>query len=165
MAVVFDGWRGRVSVARSLGVDRWNDREEVLEFVVVVFGRRDGFIQWVEDRGVVRTKREFRDHMREVEALPCQWIDLIALSDWRRRREIRTAMIQMRRKLRIPMSSRRDMEIPLDLIPLQTAIDPTRVGLFPPTHPRALGELLAGIAPHLAQDMVHMRIRLLLRQP
>lgn len=67
VAVMFDRRRGCVGVPRSLGVDGWNDRQEVLEFVVVGFGRGDGFVQWIEDRRVVRTEREFRDHMREIE--------------------------------------------------------------------------------------------------
>ena len=72
-----------------------------------------------------------------------------------------TAMIQMRCKLRIPMSSGRDMEIPLHLIPLQTPIDPTRIRLLPPPQLWPLRKLLARIPPHLPEHMADMRILLL----
>lgn len=67
MVVLLDGGWGRVGVARAFGIDGWDDREEVLEFVVVGFAGGDGFIERVEDRGVVRAEGEFGDHVREVE--------------------------------------------------------------------------------------------------
>ena len=73
-------------------------------------------------------------------------------------------MIQMRRKFLIPMPAGRDMKVPLDLIPLQAPINATRIGLLAPPHARALGELLPGVAPDLAQNMMHMRVGLLLRE-
>lgn len=74
-------------------------------------------------------------------------------------------MIQMRRHLLIPMSPRRNMEIPLHLIPLQAAIYPTRIRSFPPPQRRALSKLAPRIPPHLPKDMMHMRILLLTTQP
>ena len=70
-------------------------------------------------------------------------------------------MVQMRRKLRIPMPSGRDMEIALHLIPLQTPIDPTRIRLLPPPQLWPLRKLLARIPPHLPEHMADMRILLL----
>lgn len=69
-------------------------------------------------------------------------------------KNIHTAMIQMVPKLHIPMPSRRDMEIPLDFIPLQAAKHPTRTA--PP--PRGPLELLLPLS--LAQDMANMRVAL-----
>ena len=76
-----------------------------------------------------------------------------------------TAMIQMRRKLRIPMSSGRDVKIPLHLIPLQTSINPARIRLLPPPQLRPLSKLLARIPPHLPEHMADMRILLLRLDP
>ena len=72
-------------------------------------------------------------------------------------------MIQMLPKLHIPMSPRRNMKIPLHLIPLQTPKDPTRLRLHPPFHPRRPFKLPL-LTPHLPQHMSHMRILLLLPQ-
>lgn len=74
-------------------------------------------------------------------------------------------MRQMLAHLPISMSTRGDMEIPLHLIPLQTPINPTSIRLIAPAHPRALRELAPRVAPHLAHDVVHMRVRLLRAQP
>lgn len=76
-----------------------------------------------------------------------------------------TRMIQMRRHLLIPVSTRRDMKVPLHLIPLQTPVNPTRVRALPPAHPRPLRKLAPRIPPHFTQDMMHMRILLLRTQP
>lgn len=51
----------------ALGVDCGNDVEEVLEFVVVLFGRGHCHVQWVEERWIVRTKGEFSYHVSKVE--------------------------------------------------------------------------------------------------
>lgn len=74
-------------------------------------------------------------------------------------------MRQMLPQLPISMSTRRDMEIPLHFIPLQTPINPTSIRLLPPTHARTLRKLLLRIAPDLAHDMVYMRVLLLRAQP
>lgn len=71
----------------------------------------------------------------------------------------------MRRKLRIPMSSGRDVKIPLHLIPLQTSINPARIRLLPPPQLRPLSKLLARIPPHLPEHMADMRILLLRLDP
>lgn len=63
------------------------------------------------------------------------------------------------------MSTRRDMEIPLHLIPFQTPINPTSIRLLAPAHPRALSKLPPRVAPYLAHDMVHMCVLLLRAQP
>lgn len=73
-------------------------------------------------------------------------------------------MVQMRRHLPIPMPTRSNVEIPLHLIPLKTAIDPARIRTLAPAHPRALGKLPPRIAPHFTQNMVHTRIVLLRAQ-
>ena len=57
-----------VDGAGALGVDRRYDGEEVLVFVVVGFGRRDGFVEGVEDGWVVRAEGKFVDYVREVES-------------------------------------------------------------------------------------------------
>jgi len=75
-------------------------------------------------------------------------------------KETRTLMSQMLPKLHIPMAPRRDMKIPLHLIPLQTPINPTTIRLDPPSHPRRLLKLPPPL-PHLPQHMSHMRILLL----
>lgn len=67
VAVLLDGGWGRVRVARAFGVDGRDHREEVLEFVVVGLAGRDGFVERVENRGVVRAEGEFGDHVGEVE--------------------------------------------------------------------------------------------------
>lgn len=48
-------------------VKGWYDGEEVLEFVVVVGCFGDGFIERVEETGVVWAEGEFGDHVGEVE--------------------------------------------------------------------------------------------------
>jgi len=72
----------------------------------------------------------------------------------------RTIMSQMLPKLHVPMPPRRDMKIPLHLIPLQTPKNPTAIRLDPPPHPRRLLKLPPPL-PHLPQHMSHMRILLL----
>lgn len=72
-----------------------------------------------------------------------------------------TGMIQMRPHLSIPMSPGRNVEITLDLVPLQTTINATRVRDLTPAHTRPLGKLASGIAAHLSHDMVHVSVRLL----
>lgn len=48
-------------------VESWYDREEVLEFVVVAWCFGDGFVERVEEAGVVWAEGEFGDHVGEVE--------------------------------------------------------------------------------------------------
>lgn len=74
-------------------------------------------------------------------------------------------MIQMRRELAIPMAASRDMEVPLDLVPLETAVDATRVDGISPAEARALLELLPRVPAHLAQHMADMDVLLLVRKP
>lgn len=150
-----------VDSAGTLGVDCGNDREEVLVFVVVGFGGGDCFVEGVEDGWVVRAEGEFGDHVREVESCASQSDVKERTSDMGRR----TAVIQMRCKFLIPMPPGRDMEITLHLIPLETPINPTRIRLLTPPHPRTLRKLLPRIPPHLPKHMVHMRILLLRLQP
>lgn len=72
----------------------------------------------------------------------------------------RTRMIQMLPHLHIAMPPRRKMKVPLHLIPLQTAINPTtRPGHAPP-QPRRLLE--PSLLPPVPQHMAHVRILLLL---
>jgi hypothetical protein len=53
------------------------------------------------------------------------------------------------------------MKITLHLITLQTPINPTRIRNLAPAHPRSLGKLASGIAAYLANNMVHVSVRLL----
>lgn len=71
-----------------------------------------------------------------------------------------TRMIQMLPELHIPMSPRRDMEVPLHLIPLQTTINPTTRSGHAPPQPRRF--LKPPLLPPMTQHMPHMRILLLL---
>ena len=73
-------------------------------------------------------------------------------------------MIQVRRLLHIPVPARRDMEIALQLIPLQAPVNPTRVRDLAPAHARALGKLPT-MSPRLAEHMVDMDVLLLRGQP
>lgn len=61
-----------VESAVALGVDGWDDGEEVLVLVVVGFGGGDGLIEGVEEGRIVRTEGEFGDHVGEVE--DCHWL-------------------------------------------------------------------------------------------
>lgn len=122
--VAAGGWvtsEDAVGGTGTFGVDGWDDGEEVLVFVVVGFGGGDGFVEGVEDGWVVRAEGEFGDHVREVEGCASQSDVKTRISCGGRR----TAMIQMWRKLLIPMSSGRDMKIALYLITLQAPINPT----------------------------------------
>ncbi len=65
-----------------------------------------------------------------------------------------TGVIQMLAKLHIPMPSRRDMKIPLHLVPLQTPINPTSPRLAP--HPRRLAELPP--PPAQRQNIMHVHL-------
>lgn len=60
---------GCVGVERlaALGVNGGDHGEEVLVLVVIVFGQRDGLVEWVEESGIVRAEGELGDHMREIE--------------------------------------------------------------------------------------------------
>lgn len=69
----------------------------------------------------------------------------------------------MRCVVMVPVSPCRNVEVTLHLISLQTAIDPTRVNSIAPPQLGSLGELLPGIPPHFAENMVHMRVGFLLR--
>lgn len=75
--------------------------------------------------------------------------------------EGRTRMIQMLHPVAIAVPACRDVKVALDLIPLQTTINPTRINLFPPPKLRPLWELLIRIAPQLTKHMARMRILLL----
>lgn len=63
----WEGAEGCVDGAGALGVDCGHDGEEVLVFVVVGFGGRDGFVERVEDGWVVWAEGEFVDDVCEVE--------------------------------------------------------------------------------------------------
>lgn len=63
-------------------------------------------------------------------------------------------------ELHIAMSPRRDMKIPLHLIPLQTAINPTTRPRHSPPQPRRL--LKPSLLPPMSEHMPHMRILFLL---
>lgn len=58
----------RVGGGDVLGVDCWNDGEEVLEFVEVVGGCGDGAVEGVEETGVEGAEGEFGDYVGEVES-------------------------------------------------------------------------------------------------
>ena len=73
----------------------------------------------------------------------------------------RTGMVQMLAKLHIPVPSRRNVEVALHFIPLQTPIHPTRLPLAP--DPRRLAELAPPLA--LRQHVVHMLFLLHLETP
>ena len=62
--------------------------------------------------------------------------------------------------LHIAMPPRRDVKIPLHLVPLQTAINPTTRPRHAPPQPRRLLE--PSLLPPMSQHMVHVRILLLL---
>lgn len=69
-------------------------------------------------------------------------------------------MIQMLPEFHIAMPPRRNMEVPLHLIALQTAINPTTRPRHAPPQPRRLLE--PSLLPPMPQHMPHMRILLLL---
>lgn len=69
-------------------------------------------------------------------------------------------MIQMLPEFHIAMAPRRDMKIPLHLIPLQTAINPTTRPRHAPAQPRRLLE--PSFLPPMTQHVPHMRILFLL---
>ena len=71
-----------------------------------------------------------------------------------------TFVAQVLSKLHIPVPPRRDVEIPLHLVPLQAAIDPTRIIPHAPRRPRRPAKRPLP-PPHLPQHMAHMRILLL----
>ena len=71
-----------------------------------------------------------------------------------------TFVTQMLSKLHIPMPPRRDMEIPLHLITLQTAKNPTRIIRQSPRRLRRLPKRPLP-PPHLTQHMTNMGILLL----
>lgn len=50
------------------GVDRWDNWDEILEFVEVVWSCRDGAIEGVKEGGVEGSEREFRHDMGEIES-------------------------------------------------------------------------------------------------
>lgn len=71
----------------------------------------------------------------------------------------RTAVIQMFAPLEISMAPCRDVEVPLNLVALQTAVYSTRV---PPISPSQLGRFpkLLLLANHLSQHVAHMSVLL-----
>ena len=71
-----------------------------------------------------------------------------------------TGVIQMLPHLHITMAPRRDMNVPLHLIPLQTPINPTTRPRHAPPQPRRL--LKPSLLPPMSQHMPHMRVLLLL---
>ncbi len=77
------------------------------------------------------------------------------------RRGRRTTVVQMLPEFHIPVPSRRDVEIPLHLIPLQTAKHPTAIRHLPPLHPRRLLEVPL-LTPHLPKHVPDVRVLLLL---
>lgn len=77
--------------------------------------------------------------------------------------EGRTRMIQMLLPIAIAVPARRDVKVTLDLISLQTTINPTRINLFSPPKLRPLWELLIRIAPQLTKHMARMRVLFLRR--
>ena len=72
-------------------------------------------------------------------------------------------MIQMLAHLHVAMPPRRDMKVPLHLIPLQTPINPTTRPRHAPPQPRRF--LKPPLLPPMSKHMPHMRVLLLfLRQ-
>ena len=77
--------------------------------------------------------------------------------------ERHTGVIQMLAHLHIAMPPRRDMKVPLHLIPLQTPVNPTTRPRHASPQPRRF--LKSSLLPPMSQHMPHMRILLLfLRQ-
>lgn len=74
-------------------------------------------------------------------------------------------MIQMRRKITVSMAARRDVKVTLHLVPLETAVDAARVDGVATAQLGRLGELLARVAAHLAEDVVHVGVLVLGLQP
>lgn len=75
-----------------------------------------------------------------------------------------TLVIQVLAKLGIPVASRRNVEVTLDLVALETAVDATRVFGRASLELGRLGEL-AVAAAHFAQHMARMRIFLFALEP
>ena len=81
------------------------------------------FVEWVKEGGVEGSKGEFVDYVGEVECCDRKpTISDCAITNKTKKiskqddTEERTIMIQMLPRLHIPMSPRRNMEIPLHLI-------------------------------------------------
>lgn len=135
-------------------------------FVKVVWRSGDGAVERVEESGVVRSKGEFVDYVREVEC----WVIEVSIQIERRDEaiEIRhTTMIQMLPKLPIAMPPRRNMKVPLDLIPLNTPINPTTSPLIPPPQSRRLPKLLLlpfDFPQHMPRMSILLQLRLHLAQ-
>lgn len=89
------------------------------------------------------SKGEFVDYVRKVEC----WANEVSIQT---EREVlyeaigirHTIMIQMLPKLPIPMPPRRNMKVPLDLIPFNTPINPTTSPLITSPQSRRLPKLL-----------------------
>lgn len=61
---------GLVGIAGADGVHGRDYREEVLEFMEVVWGLLNGAVEGVKERGVKGSERELRDDVGEVEGCP-----------------------------------------------------------------------------------------------
>ena len=91
---------------------------------------------------------------------------LYTLCKWGRGGKTHTAVVQMLPKLHISMTSGRDMEVALHLVPLQTPIYPTGLQTIPP---KATGRFLKFpfpfLPPDLSDNMFWMRVFFLFPLP
>lgn len=69
-------------------------------------------------------------------------------------------MIQMFAEIPISVTPGRDVEITLDLVALQAAVNPTRIDLVAASQSRSLGELLTRVFPHFAENVVNVGVSL-----
>lgn len=125
----------------ALGEDGGHDGEVVLVAHEMHVGGVARLVERIEEVGIVRAKRELVDMVAEVERLVVQ--------------------MRLHAKLHVPVPSGRDVEITLDLVPLQGAVDAAAVD------GRALGqlgrllELAAFVLAHVAQHVADVRVLLL----
>lgn len=125
----------------ALGEYRRHHAQVVLVPHEMDLGRVAGPVQRVEDARVVRAEAEFVDVVREVERAVVQ--------------------VLLQPELHVPVPARRDVEVPLDLVALEAAVDPARVRGSAARHARRFGELATRVFSHVSQNVRDVRVFLL----
>ena len=112
------------------GEDRGDDVDEVLEFVEVGGCGVAGFVEGVEQVGVVGAEAEFVDLVAEVEGF--------------------VAEVLLAAEFHVSVAAGGDVEVSLNFVAFEGSVDAAGVGCFPAVEFGCFLELFRWVGPHMA---------------
>jgi len=133
------GWIQRAALGadapfREYGRD---DGEVILEFVEILLGRVTRLVQRIEEIGIMRSETELVDMVAEIERCVVQ--------------------VLVTTGLEVAMPARRDVEVALDFVPLETPVYPACIDFLASLQFRSAGEFAFGAGfAHVREGMLDM---------